>query len=137
MALAVSALKQEKVSRIIRLVRPSRQVRRSVSCRATFREKILPYLRPLYDALYDMLEVEEIQKYWIVELSRSPLWPICAERTLSQAFVILEAQNTTTEQMFMFLTGSVRIRSALSRGIEPRSTCRGTSAAGLSRPSRP
>ena len=68
-------------------------------------EKILPYLRPLYDALYDMLEVEEIQKYMdrgVIEIA--PL-AYMRGRTLSQAFVILdEAQNTTTEQMFMFLT---------------------------------
>ena len=68
-------------------------------------EKILPHLRPLYDALYDMLEVEEIQKYMdrgVIEVA--PL-AYMRGRTLSQAFVILdEAQNTTTEQMFMFLT---------------------------------
>ena len=104
-ALAVSALKQEKVSRII-LTRPAVEAGEALGfLPGDLQEKILPYLRPLYDALYDMLEVEEIQKYMdrgVIEVA--PL-AYMRGRTLSQAFVILdEAQNTTTEQMFMFLT---------------------------------
>jgi phosphate starvation-inducible protein PhoH and related proteins len=104
-ALAVSALKQEKVSRII-LTRPAVEAGEALGfLPGDLQEKILPYLRPLYDALYDMLEVEEIQKYMdrgVIEIA--PL-AYMRGRTLSQAFVILdEAQNTTTEQMFMFLT---------------------------------
>jgi phosphate starvation-inducible PhoH-like protein len=68
-------------------------------------EKILPYLRPLYDALYDMLETDEIQKLMdrgIIEIA--PL-AYMRGRTLNHSFVVLdEAQNTTAEQMFMFLT---------------------------------
>jgi phosphate starvation-inducible PhoH-like protein len=68
-------------------------------------EKILPYLRPLYDALHDMLEPEEIQRALdrnIIEIA--PL-AYMRGRTLNKAFIILdESQNTTTEQMFMFLT---------------------------------
>ena len=105
MASAVSALKQEKVNRII-LTRPAVEAGEALGfLPGDLQEKILPYLRPLYDALYDMLEVEEIQKYMdrgVIEIA--PL-AYMRGRTLSQAFVILdEAQNTTTEQMFMFLT---------------------------------
>lgn len=105
MAMAVSALKQEKVSRII-LTRPAVEAGEALGfLPGDLQEKILPYLRPLYDALHDMLDVEEIQKYMdrgVIEIA--PL-AYMRGRTLSQAFVILdEAQNTTTEQMFMFLT---------------------------------
>jgi phosphate starvation-inducible PhoH-like protein len=68
-------------------------------------EKIMPYLRPLYDALHDMLDAEEMQRCLergIIEVA--PL-AYMRGRTLNRAFVVLdEAQNTTTEQMFMFLT---------------------------------
>jgi phosphate starvation-inducible protein PhoH and related proteins len=105
MALAVSALKQEKVNRIV-LTRPAVEAGEALGfLPGDLQEKILPYLRPLYDALYDMLEVDEIQKYMdrgVIEIA--PL-AYMRGRTLSQAFVILdESQNTTTEQMFMFLT---------------------------------
>ncbi len=105
MAMAVSALKQEKVNRII-LTRPAVEAGEALGfLPGDLQEKILPYLRPLYDALHDMLEVEEIQKYMdrgVIEIA--PL-AYMRGRTLSQAYVILdEAQNTTTEQMFMFLT---------------------------------
>ena len=105
MAMAVSALKQEKISRII-LTRPAVEAGEALGfLPGDLQEKILPYLRPLYDALHDMLEVEEIQKYMdrgVIEIA--PL-AYMRGRTLSQAYVILdEAQNTTAEQMFMFLT---------------------------------
>jgi phosphate starvation-inducible protein PhoH and related proteins len=105
MATAICALKQEKVNRII-LTRPAVEAGEALGfLPGDLQEKILPYLRPLYDALYDMLEPEEIQKYvdrGIIEIA--PL-AYMRGRTLGQAFVILdEAQNTTTEQMFMFLT---------------------------------
>lgn len=104
-AMAVSALKQEKINRII-LTRPAVEAGEALGfLPGDLQEKILPYLRPLYDALHDMLEVEEIQKYMdrgVIEIA--PL-AYMRGRTLSQAFVILdEAQNTTCEQMFMFLT---------------------------------
>ncbi len=105
MAMAVSALKQEKVSRIV-LTRPAVEAGEALGfLPGDLQEKILPYLRPLYDALYDMLDLEEIQKFMdrgVIEIA--PL-AYMRGRTLSQAFVVLdEAQNTTTEQMFMFLT---------------------------------
>jgi len=105
MAMAVSALKQEKVSRIV-LTRPAVEAGEALGfLPGDLQEKILPYLRPLYDALHDILEVDEIQKFMdrgVIEIA--PL-AYMRGRTLDQAFVILdEAQNTTTEQMFMFLT---------------------------------
>lgn len=104
-ALAVSALKQEKVAKII-LTRPAVEAGEALGfLPGDLHEKILPYLRPLYDALNDMLEVEEVQKFMdrgIIEIA--PL-AYMRGRTLSNAFIILdESQNTTTEQMFMFLT---------------------------------
>ena len=104
-AKAVSALKQEKVSRII-LTRPAVEAGEALGfLPGVLQEKIFPYLRPLYDALHEMLEPEEIQRYVdknIVEIA--PL-AYMRGRTLNNAFIILdEAQNTTTEQMFMFLT---------------------------------
>ena len=68
-------------------------------------EKVHPYLRPLYDALYDMLEPEKVGALLRGAPSRSRRSPTCAGRTLNDAFIILdEAQNTTSEQMKMFLT---------------------------------
>jgi phosphate starvation-inducible PhoH-like protein len=105
MAMGVDALRKERVKRII-LTRPAVEAGEALGfLPGDLQEKIFPYLRPLYDALYDMLEAEEIQKYMdrgVVEIA--PL-AYMRGRTLNNAFVILdEAQNTTTEQMFMFLT---------------------------------
>jgi phosphate starvation-inducible PhoH-like protein len=105
MAMAVAALKQEKVSRII-LTRPAVEAGEALGfLPGDLQEKLLPYLRPLYDALHDMLEVEELQRYMdrgVIEIA--PL-AYMRGRTLSNAFIILdESQNTTSEQMFMFLT---------------------------------
>ncbi len=105
MTMAVDALRREGVKRII-LTRPAVEAGEALGfLPGDLQEKIFPYLRPLYDALYDMLEAEEIQKYidrGVIEIA--PL-AYMRGRTLNNAFVILdEAQNTTTEQMFMFLT---------------------------------
>jgi phosphate starvation-inducible PhoH-like protein len=104
-ALAVHSLKTEKVARIV-LTRPAVEAGEALGfLPGDLEDKILPYLRPLYDALYDMLEIEETQKLMdrgIIEIA--PL-AYMRGRTLANSFVILdEAQNTTTEQMFMFLT---------------------------------
>jgi phosphate starvation-inducible PhoH-like protein len=104
-AMAVDALKREVVKRII-LTRPAVEAGEALGfLPGDLQEKIFPYLRPLYDALYDMVSGEEIQKYMdkgVIEIA--PL-AYMRGRTLSHAFVILdEAQNTTAEQMFMFLT---------------------------------
>lgn len=105
MAMAVEALKQEQVKRII-LTRPAVEAGEALGfLPGDLKEKIYPYLRPLYDALYDMVEADEMQKYLergVIEIA--PL-AYMRGRTLNHAFIVLdEAQNTTTEQMFMFLT---------------------------------
>lgn len=105
MAMAVAALKEEKVSRII-LTRPAVEAGEALGfLPGTLYEKIDPYLRPLHDALYDMMPVDEIQKNTergVIEIA--PL-AYMRGRTLNNAFIILdEAQNTTMEQMLMFLT---------------------------------
>jgi phosphate starvation-inducible PhoH-like protein len=105
MAMAISYLKSDKINRII-LTRPAVEAGEALGfLPGDLQEKIFPYLRPLYDALYDMLDVEEIQKLMdkgILEIA--PL-AYMRGRTLNGAFVILdEGQNATTEQMFMFLT---------------------------------
>jgi phosphate starvation-inducible PhoH-like protein len=104
-AKAVSALKSEKVSRII-LTRPAVEAGEALGfLPGELEEKILPYLRPLYDALHDMLEPDEIQR--AIERGVIEIAPLAymRGRTLNKAFIILdEAQNTTAEQMFMFLT---------------------------------
>jgi phosphate starvation-inducible PhoH-like protein len=105
MAMAVAALKREEVTRII-LTRPAVEAGEALGfLPGDLKEKIMPYLRPLYDALYDMLEAEEMQRF--VERGVIEVAPLAymRGRTLNRAFVVLdEAQNTTTEQMFMFLT---------------------------------
>ena len=105
MAMAVDALKREAVKRVI-LTRPAVEAGEALGfLPGDLQEKIFPYLRPLYDALYDMISAEEIQKFMdrgVIEIA--PL-AYMRGRTLNDAFVILdEAQNTTKEQMFMFLT---------------------------------
>src|SRR5258706_11277940 len=104
-AMAVAALRDQKVSRII-LTRPAVEAGEALGfLPGDLYEKIAPYLRPLHDALYDMLPAEEVQKNTeraIIEIA--PL-AYMRGRTLNNAFVILdETQNSTTEQMFMFLT---------------------------------
>jgi phosphate starvation-inducible protein PhoH and related proteins len=105
MAMGVDALRKEQVKRII-LTRPAVEAGEALGfLPGDLQEKIFPYLRPLYDALYDMLEAEEIQRYMdkgVIEVA--PL-AYMRGRTLNHVFVVLdEAQNTTAEQMFMFLT---------------------------------
>jgi phosphate starvation-inducible PhoH-like protein len=104
-ALAVAALKKEQVARII-LTRPAVEAGEALGfLPGELEEKIMPYLRPLYDALRDMLEPEEIER--LVARQTIEIAPLAymRGRTLHHAFVILdEAQNTTTEQMFMLLT---------------------------------
>jgi len=105
MALALSALKKEQVNRII-LTRPAVEAGEALGfLPGDLQEKIFPYLRPLYDALHDMLDPEEIQRY--IERGVIEIAPLAymRGRTLNHAFIVLdESQNTTTEQMFMFLT---------------------------------
>ena len=105
MAQAVSYLLAKKVSRII-LARPAVEAGEKLGfLPGDLQEKVNPYLRPLYDALYDMMEVEKAERF--LERGTIEVAPIAfmRGRTLNDAFVILdEAQNTTPEQMKMFLT---------------------------------
>ncbi|MGA2690675.1 MAG: PhoH family protein, partial [Candidatus Korobacteraceae bacterium] len=91
-AMAISALLSKRVNRIV-LARPAVEAGERLGfLPGTLQEKVDPYLRPLYDALYDMLEPDKVDRY-------------LEKRTLNDAFVILdEAQNTTSEQMKMFVT---------------------------------
>ena len=105
MAMAVSALHRGEVSRII-LTRPAVEAGEALGfLPGDLREKLSPYLRPLHDALTDMMPVEEVQKNMERETIEIAPLAYMRGRTLNNAFVILdEAQNTTNEQMFMFLT---------------------------------
>jgi phosphate starvation-inducible PhoH-like protein len=103
--MAVKALKNKQVERIV-LARPAVEAGEKLGfLPGDLQEKVNPYLRPLYDGLYDVLGVETAQKYMernIIEIA--PL-AYMRGRTLSDSFIILdEAQNTTPEQMKMFLT---------------------------------
>jgi phosphate starvation-inducible protein PhoH and related proteins len=105
MALAVAALKQDKIGRII-LTRPAVEAGEALGfLPGDLKDKILPYLRPFYDALHDMLGTDEIQRSICKGMMEIAPLAYMRGRTLSHAFVVLdESQNTTTEQMFMFLT---------------------------------
>ncbi|HEX5475057.1 MAG TPA: PhoH family protein [Vicinamibacterales bacterium] len=105
MAQAVAFLLAKRVSRII-LARPAVEAGEKLGfLPGDLQEKVNPYLRPLYDALYDMMDLERVER--LIERGTIEVAPIAfmRGRTLNDAFVILdEAQNTTSEQMKMFLT---------------------------------
>ena len=104
-AMAVSAFKKDEVSRIV-LTRPAVEAGESLGfLPGDLKDKVDPYLRPLYDALFDMLGGERVNKF--LERGTIEVAPLAfmRGRTLDNAFIILdEAQNTTPEQMKMFLT---------------------------------
>jgi phosphate starvation-inducible PhoH-like protein len=104
-AMAVAALMAKKVSRII-LVRPAVEAGERLGfLPGSLQEKVDPYLRPLYDALYDLMDQEKVDK--LLERNVIEVAPLAfmRGRTLNDAFIILdEAQNTTNEQMKMFVT---------------------------------
>src|SRR6201981_3875210 len=104
-AMAVAALKKEQVSRII-LARPAVEAGEALGfLPGDLQEKITPYLRPLYDALHDMMEAEELERALSREVIEVAPLAYMRGRTLNNAFVILdEAQNAPTEQMFILLT---------------------------------
>jgi phosphate starvation-inducible protein PhoH and related proteins len=105
MAQAVAFLVAKKVNRII-LARPAVEAGERLGfLPGTLQEKVDPYLRPLYDALYDLLDQEKVDRY--LERNVIEIAPIAfmRGRTLNDSFIILdEAQNTTSEQMKMFVT---------------------------------
>lgn len=104
-AMAVAALVNKQVNRIV-LARPAVEAGERLGfLPGTLQEKVDPYLRPLYDALYDLLDQEKVDRY--LERNIIEIAPIAfmRGRTLNDSFIILdEAQNTTSEQMKMFLT---------------------------------
>ncbi len=105
MAMAIHFLLSRIVSRIV-LVRPAVEAGEKLGfLPGAIEEKVSPYLRPLYDALYDMLDLDRASK--LIEKGAIEIAPLAfmRGRTLNDAFIILdEAQNTTTEQMKMYLT---------------------------------
>jgi phosphate starvation-inducible PhoH-like protein len=131
--MAVQALKDKQVKRII-LTRPAVEAGEKLGfLPGDLQAKIDPYLRPLYDALYDMLDSERIDQYLesgVIEVA--PL-AFMRGRTLNDAFIILdEAQNTTGEQMKMFLTrmgfnGRVVVTGDITQTDLPRSVKSGLS----------
>jgi len=104
-AAAMAAFKAKQINRII-LSRPAVEAGEALGfLPGDMNEKIFPYLRPLYDALYDMVEPDELEK--MMDRGQIEIAPLAymRGRTLSHAFIILdEAQNTTMSQMLMFLT---------------------------------
>lgn len=104
-AMAVKLLKEKKIGRIV-LTRPAVEAGERLGfLPGDLQEKINPYLRPLYDALYDILGFETVQKYMDSNIIEVAPLAYMRGRTLDDCFIILdEAQNTTPEQMKMFLT---------------------------------
>jgi phosphate starvation-inducible PhoH-like protein len=104
-AMAVDALLSREVSRIV-LARPAVEAGERLGfLPGTLEEKVNPYLRPLYDALYDVLDHDRVERYLEKDVIEIAPIAFMRGRTLNDAFVILdEAQNTTSEQMKMFLT---------------------------------
>jgi len=104
-AMAVAAMNAKKVSRIV-LVRPAVEAGERLGfLPGTLQDKVDPYLRPLYDALYDLLEPEKVDRMLEKNIIEVAPLAFMRGRTLSDAFIIMdEAQNTTIEQMKMFLT---------------------------------
>ena len=104
-ARAVDAIRRGEFRKLV-LTRPAVEAGEALGfLPGDLKEKILPYLRPLYDALYDMLGAEEVER--MLERGMVEIAPLAymRGRTLNHAYIILdEAQNTTCEQMFMFLT---------------------------------
>ena len=104
-AMAVSALNNKRVNRIV-LARPAVEAGERLGfLPGTLQEKVDPYLRPLYDALYDLMDPEKVDRF--LEKNVIEIAPIAfmRGRTLNDSFIILdEAQNTTSEQMKMFVT---------------------------------
>ena len=127
---AVAAFRDKQVNRII-LTRPAVEAGERLGfLPGDLQSKVDPYLRPLYDALFDMLGAETYQKY--LERGNIEVAPLAymRGRTLDDSFIILdEAQNTSREQMKMFLTRWALAPRWSSPVTSPRSTCPGTSPA--------
>jgi phosphate starvation-inducible PhoH-like protein len=132
MAMAVSALRRNEVSRII-LTRPAVEAGESLGyLPGDLYDKVSPYLRPLYDALYEMMDADKIHKFLesgVIEVA--PL-AYMRGRTLNDSFIIMdEAQNATPEQMKMFLTRLGFDSKTVITGDITQSDLPGGKAAGL------
>jgi len=105
LAMAVEALKENKIGRII-LIKPVVEAGEKLGyLPGDIYDKVNPYLRPLYDALYEMLDIEKFQQYRDMGIIEVVPLAYMRGRTLNDSFIILdEAQNTSPEQMKMFLT---------------------------------
>ncbi len=132
MLMAVEALKKGEVRRII-LTRPAIEAGESLGyLPGDMVEKVSPYLRPLYDALYDMMEAERIEKYLETGIIEVAPLAYMRGRTLNEAFIVLdEAQNCTIEQMKMFLTRLGFDSKAVITGDITQSDLPGGKAVGL------
>lgn len=137
MAMAVSALRKGEVSRII-LTRPAVEAGESLGfLPGDLHEKVTPYLRPLYDALYEMMDADRIHKFLesgVIEVA--PL-AYMRGRTLNDSFIIMdEAQNATSEQLKMFLTRLGFDSRTVITGDITQSDLPGEKATGLIRASK-
>ncbi len=105
LAMGVEALKEDKIARII-LIKPVVEAGEKLGfLPGDIYDKVNPYLRPLYDALYEMLDIEKFQQYRDMGIIEVVPLAYMRGRTLNDSFIILdEAQNTSPEQMKMFLT---------------------------------
>ncbi len=132
MACAVNDLKNQKVRRII-LTRPAIEAGESLGfLPGDMQDKISPYLRPLYDALYDMMEADRIEKYLETGIIEVAPLAYMRGRTLNESFIILdEAQNCSAEQMKMFLTRLGFDSKAVITGDITQSDLPGGKPAGL------
>ena len=123
MALAVVALKNKEIERIV-LTRPAVEAGEKLGfLPGDLTQKVDPYLRPLYDALYDFMGVDSYQK--LLERGVVEVAPLAymRGRTLSDSFILDEAQNTTSEQMKMFLTRLASTAKSSLPATSPRRTC--------------
>lgn len=132
MAMAVNALQKGLVRRII-LTRPAIEAGENLGfLPGDMVQKVLPYLRPLYDALYDMMEAEKVEQFTIKGIIEIAPLAYMRGRTLNDAFIILdEAQNCTTEQLKMFLTRLGFDSKAVITGDLTQSDLPGGTPAGL------
>lgn len=127
-AAAVDALERQEIRRIL-LTRPAVEAGEKLGfLPGDLSQKVDPYLRPLYDALFEMLGFERVEK--LIERNVIEVAPLAymRGRTLNDAFIILdESQNTTSEQMKMFLTRIGLTPKPLSPAMRLKSTCRAIS----------
>ena len=135
-AMAVSALLSKQVNRII-LARPAVEAGERLGfLPGTLQEKVDPYMRPLYDALHDLVEADKLERFLEKDIIEVAPLAFMRGRTLNDSFVILdEAQNTTSEQMKMFLTRLGFNSKAVITGDVTQIDLPDARRSGLSRPS--